>query len=218
MSRLLNDLEKDVLEAFFSLDESAAFVLTGGAALAEYHLHHRLSHDLDLFTLNEDAFTSVSQRILELAEKVNARVTPIRSLATLNQVIIEREGIEVKVDLVRDAGPMFGQPLQVGSIRVDSLENIGANKILALFGRAAARDYIDLYLILNEGGFTFEQLLILAKEKDLGLQEFYLAGWIKQQTPKLQTPPDILREMDLEEIKRFFLALADKLMSGLKPE
>ena len=218
MSRLLNDLEVDVLEAFFSLDESAAFVLTGGAALAEYHLHHRLSHDLDLFTLDEEAFASAGHKLSELARKINARVRPLRSLVTLNQAMVEREGIEVKVDLVRDAGPVVGQPMQVGSVRVDSLENIGANKILALFGRAAARDYVDLYLILNDGGFTFEQLLDLAKTKDPGLQEFYLAGWLKQQTPKLQTPPDMLREVDMEDVKVFFLELADRLMAGLKPE
>jgi len=218
MSTLLNRLERDVLEAFFLLKESESFVLTGGAALAEFHLQHRLSHDLELFTLDEKAFAAAGLRLPELAEKIDAQIKPIRSLVTLNQSVYVREGAEVKVDLVRDAGPTFGQPHRVGSVRVDSLENIGANKILALFGRAAARDYIDLYLILHEGNFNFQQLLDLAKKKDPGLQEFYLAGWLKQQTPKLQTPPEMVRPVSLEGVKGFFLEIADKLMGGLKPE
>ncbi|MBI5348331.1 MAG: hypothetical protein HZB77_03275, partial [Chloroflexi bacterium] len=43
-------------------------------------------------------------------------------------------------------------------------------------------------------------------------------GWIKQQTPKLHTPPTMLKEVDLEEVKRYFLKLADDLMAGLNPD
>ncbi len=218
MSSLLNPLEQDVLEAFFSFEESKGFVLTGGAALAEFHLRHRLSHDLALFTLDEKAFAAAGLRLDELAERTKAERRPIRSLVTLNQSIYTRGGLEVKVDLVREAAPSFGEPREIGSVRVDSLENIGVNKVLALFGRAAARDYIDLYFILQEGGFTFEHLLTRAKEKDPGLEEFYLAGWLKQQTPQLQTPPELLRAVELEEVKRYFLAVADDIVTRLKPE
>lgn len=47
-----------------------SFVLSGGTALAEYYLHHRLSEDLDFFTQNEidvqylqTFFSSVKQSI-----------------------------------------------------------------------------------------------------------------------------------------------------------
>lgn len=53
MSSLLSPLEQDILLAFFQLEEADEFVLTGGAALAEFYFQHRLSNDLDLFTLND---------------------------------------------------------------------------------------------------------------------------------------------------------------------
>ncbi|MBI3360060.1 MAG: nucleotidyl transferase AbiEii/AbiGii toxin family protein [Chloroflexi bacterium] len=218
MSSILSPLEQDILRAFFALDGAEAFVLTGGAALAEYYLQHRLSQDLDLFTLDEQVFVEIGDQLSELASKIGAEERPIRSLTTLNQVIFAREGQEIKVDIVRDSGPAFGEPRQVDVVRVDSLENIGANKVTALLGRAAFRDYIDLYFILREGGLTFEHLVALAKRKDTGLQEFYLAGWIKQQTPKLHTPPTMLKAVDFEEMKRYFLQLANELMAKQNPE
>ncbi len=218
MSNILSQFERDILEAFFALEKTDAFVLTGGAALAEFYFQHRRSDDLDLFTLDEQAFIEVSQQAKRVAQTVGAEEKPIRSLATLNQVSLERGGETVKIDFVRDSGPSFGQALQRGRVRVDALENIGANKILALFGRAAFRDYIDLYVILQTGRFTFEHLLSLAKQKDLGLQEFYLANWIRQQTPRLQSSPEMLKEIDLAEVKRYFLKLADELMAGLNPD
>jgi predicted nucleotidyltransferase component of viral defense system len=218
MSSILSALERDLIEAFFTLEGSASFVLTGGAALAEFYFQHRLSNDLDLFTLSEQDFVEVGNRLDSLAEKAHAEEKPIRALTTLKQVYFVRDGKEIKLDIVRDSGPQFGNPQVRGRIRIDSLENIGANKVTALFGRAAFRDYVDLYFILREGGFSFEHLLNLAKQKDIGLQEFYLAGWIKQQTPRLQTPPTMLKQVDFDEMKKFFLRLADELMAGQNPD
>lgn len=218
MSHVLSAFERDILEAFFALDKSEAFVLTGGAALAEFYFQHRRSNDLDLFTLDEQAFATVTQQVRTMAQTLGAEEKPTRALLTLNQVSLIRDGETVKIDFVRDSGPFFGQINLQGSVRVDALENIGANKLLALFGRATFRDYIDLYIILQDGQFTFTHLLNLAKQKDLGLQEFYLAHWIHQQTARLHSPPTLLKDIDLEEVKRYFLRLADELMAGLNPD
>jgi hypothetical protein len=45
----LGPLQQKFLQAFFSKEKR--FFLTGGAALAGFHLGHRETHDLDLFTL-----------------------------------------------------------------------------------------------------------------------------------------------------------------------
>ena len=47
----LTALQKDFLNAFFGHEDR--FFLTGGAALAGFHLGHRETHDLDLFTLSD---------------------------------------------------------------------------------------------------------------------------------------------------------------------
>jgi len=43
-----------------------------------------------------------------------------------------------------------------------------ANKLCALFGRAAVRDYIDIYGVLKDGRYTGPELLQMATEHDPG--------------------------------------------------
>ena len=45
----LDRFQQEILEAFF--DREQRFFLTGGAALAGFHLGHRTTRDLDLFTV-----------------------------------------------------------------------------------------------------------------------------------------------------------------------
>ena len=58
-SQWLTPLQAAFLTRFFSTDTGQLFFLTGGTALAAYHLHHRLSVDLDLFTLDDLALVRV---------------------------------------------------------------------------------------------------------------------------------------------------------------
>jgi len=50
-SPALTPLKKDFLEAFFACE--SPFFLTGGPALGIFYLNHRLSYDLDFFSLEE---------------------------------------------------------------------------------------------------------------------------------------------------------------------
>jgi hypothetical protein len=58
----LTRLQRSLLEAFFRAE--SRFLLTGGAALAGFYLHHRPTLDLDLFTLDPAAFDT-GRRALE---------------------------------------------------------------------------------------------------------------------------------------------------------
>ena len=59
--------QRAFLLRFFSLDVGARFLLTDGTALAAFYLRHRLSRDLDLFTLDAEALPEVDRRIERLA-------------------------------------------------------------------------------------------------------------------------------------------------------
>ncbi len=50
----------------------AGFFLTGGAALAGFHLLHRTTDDLDLFTSDEGAFLRGPRALQELANEIGA--------------------------------------------------------------------------------------------------------------------------------------------------
>jgi hypothetical protein len=50
-----------------------------------------------------------------------------------------------------------------------------ANKVTALFGRAAPRDYIDVHAALVSNRYTPDRLLVLAKEHDDGFDPEWFA-------------------------------------------
>ena len=152
--------------------------LTGGGALAEFHLGHRLSNDIDLFTQDKEAWQNIEIDIRAAAAEIGVDVEfrAAKKGNELHRAILKPLGEpEVKIDIVHDAPPHFGEPnVQPDGIIVDALENIAVGKLLALYGRAYPRDFLDVYFLLNSGQ-EFDYLLALGKEKDPGLFEEYLA-------------------------------------------
>jgi hypothetical protein len=112
---------------------------------------------------------------------------------------------------------MFDVPQVFEAVRVDSQLNIGVNKVTAL-SRLAARDYVDLFF-LTRAGLKFDELLTLAKQKDPGLEEFYL-GMALRAVDKIELGdlPTMLKPLDLNELKTYFQALAVEVAQHVKPE
>ena len=215
-SEWLTPLQLAVLEQFFATDAGKHFFLTGGTALAAFYLHHRQSVDLDLFTLDDLAMREASLYLPRLAADLGCQIGRARTTEHFRQFLLEPEtGHPLQVDLVRDFGPQYGQHGTVGDIIVDSIENIGANKLTAILGRTEAKDFVDLYFILR-AGYEFEDLLAKAREKDLGLQPFFMAGTLLQ-VRHLHTLPNTTPPLALAELQAFIVSLADQLLDRLRP-
>ncbi|MBN2148400.1 MAG: nucleotidyl transferase AbiEii/AbiGii toxin family protein [Anaerolineales bacterium] len=211
-------LQDRFLERFFAGPLAEHFYLTGGTALARFYFHHRESMDLDLFTndFGQD-FAQVNQTVLGILHALELQITSQVVTDTFIQYIMaDQVGVSLKVDLVKDVPVHFGDLLTRGGVRLDSLENIGANKILAVFGRTDAKDFIDLYWILHHTELKFEQLFQQAKQKDLGLSEFYLA-YALQNVEKIRLFPRMLLPLPWEEVKAYFQAIARELLNRIKP-
>ena len=69
-----------------------------------------------------------------------------------------------RIDFAADV--RIREPDTEGSTAIVSLEELAADKVLALFGRAAARDFHDFSELRRH--FSWEQLFALATEKDAG--------------------------------------------------
>src|SRR5688572_29043130 len=67
----LSALQREVLAEFFR--QQSGFFLTGGAALVGYHLHHRATDDLDLFTVDAASFERGRRVLPAVAEHLGAR-------------------------------------------------------------------------------------------------------------------------------------------------
>lgn len=118
--------------------------------MAEFYLNHRKSEDIDLFTVNQNInFDQVNAEVLKIINNFSAQIERQVISPTFIQHILRIKKNFLKIDVVKDTLPYFGKVKIVDKIPVDSLENISVGKLLALFGRADAKDFIDLYFLLK---------------------------------------------------------------------
>jgi hypothetical protein len=149
--------------------------------LGGFHLHHRFSDDIDLFTRDADRIPLAQSLVEACLRACGLLVTDKRSGETMLQYLLEGDAHPShplrKLDVVLDTPPAFAAPELHGVIRVDALVSIAVNKLTAAFSRGdEIKDYVDLYFILKKKPFDLDALLPLAAQKDLGFDELRLAG------------------------------------------
>lgn len=177
----LSPLQEEILAAFFRREQR--FFLTGGAALAGFHLGHRRTADLDLFTTHLSTAGAPSTldagdaALRAAAEELGATVENLQTSPDFRRRQVTRGADRVVVDLVLER-VVQGYPDKpvIGDIRIDPPEEILANKLCALLSRSEPRDLVDVYA-LERTGLRVEQALQLAVRKDSGLTPAQLA-WV----------------------------------------
>jgi hypothetical protein len=171
----LTPLQKDVLGAFFHRERH--FFLTGGAALAGFHLHHRVTDDIDLFTVLPGAFERGPHVVAEVGSALGASVAVRQDAPGFKRYAVTRGDGTLIVDLVLDRGvQVCPTKLDRDGVVVDPLEEILANKLTTLVGRAEERDLVDVFFI-ERAGHPVESALSAALSKDGGCTPATLA-WV----------------------------------------
>jgi hypothetical protein len=175
----LTRLQADILEAFFSRE--TRFYLTGGGALAGYHLGHRETNDLDLFTLSP-AMEDGVRALREAARELGTSWQEVRTAPDFRRVLLTRGDESVVVDLVIERSEQVRPEKPThGVVRVDPPEEIFANKLCTLLGRAEIRDLVDVRAL--EGlGLGLKEALAAGQRKDGGLTPAQLAWVLSQMT------------------------------------
>jgi len=211
---LLTPAQAAVLEEFFRRTE--AYFLTGGTALAEFYLHHRTSADLDLFTMDDEAFRHGRRLLADVARTVGATLEVVREYPGYAEMRLNVAAESLKVDLVREtAAQIRAEKRQFGLARVDALEDIAANKVATLVGRAEVRDYVDLYF-LDQAGHRVADVLPDAQRKDAGVEAATVA-WVLGQV-RVRSIPDFLRKaLTVEELQEFVDRAAAELARASFP-
>jgi hypothetical protein len=208
----LTRFQAELLEAFFRQEDR--FFLTGGGALAGYHLGHRETHDLDLFTLAPAREDGV-RALRAAATKTGASWQDVRTAPEFRRALLSRGNDSVIVDLVVEhAEQLRPEKPRHGVVRVDPAEEIFANKLCALLGRSEVRDLVDVRAL--EGlGLSLAEALAAGQRKDGGLTPAQLAWVLSQITiGDTATLPGGLPPAELREYLR---ALIDRLVRLAHP-
>jgi hypothetical protein len=169
----LTELQCLVLELFFALPESDGFVLAGGAALVASGLTERPTHDVDLFGSDLATGIAAAADALEAASADRGWTTErIRDTATFRRLVVRSPGDELLVDLAVDSPPL-GVPTITAVGPTYPPQELAARKLLALFDRAEARDFVDVHTLSQR--FALDELLGLAGDLDEGFTPALLA-------------------------------------------
>lgn len=174
---IISNLQKAILTRFGQVLESEYFYLTGGTALAEFYLKHRKSNDLDFFTSEEELINPFSQRLEEMLKTEGMTIHRQRGFHSFVELLVKLREETTIIHLAVDSSFQFEQPKEFSmysGLKVNSLVDIASDKLLALFGRATLRDFIDVYALLKKNLFTTEELIEKSKVKDPGFDLYWL--------------------------------------------
>ena len=152
-------------------DLKTGFYLTGGTALSRGYLHHRLSDDLDFFVNDDPGFELWAGRILHaVGERGKWRMTVLQREERFVRFSLDPGEILLKVDLVNDVPSHIGQILSYESLgRLDSPENILANKITAAIDRREPKDMADIWGLCLKMRLSLIGAVTDAKSKAAGI-------------------------------------------------
>ncbi|MFZ2886388.1 MAG: nucleotidyl transferase AbiEii/AbiGii toxin family protein, partial [Minisyncoccia bacterium] len=166
MKTILSESQQKVLNLLAQEPSvTGPFYLSGGTALAEYYLHHRLSEDLDFFSVGEFDPSVISVVLKKI--QAAAKVTNVRYQQSFNRNLffLETVGETIKTEFTYYPFERIGSGQKVGNLEIDSLEDIAVNKLFTIFQKPRSRDFIDLYCIMQKESWTIAELTKKAQIK-----------------------------------------------------
>ncbi len=136
----------ELLRTLMLSEELQDFFLVGGTALA-LQLGHRISVDIDMFTLND--FNS-DELIFKLSKHISiSSISKSKNSLSLEVLDTSENDEAVKIDLIKYSYPLINTVAEIDSIRLLSIEDIIAMKLSAVTGRGAKKDFYDIFFLLK---------------------------------------------------------------------
>jgi hypothetical protein len=161
---VLSPLQERIAEIVAGLDEAEGFALAGGAALIARGDVRRQTRDLDFFGLSGDAVDRLAPAVRGALSAAGFIVGHAQVNPGFVRLIVSDGDERTELDLAADAR-LF--PAERGRLAPTLTgEELAVDKVLAVFGRAEARDFADLMAL--EPRYGLDRLCELAAEKDLG--------------------------------------------------
>lgn len=208
-------LAKEQQRALGRLTQLAAvkgFYLAGGSAIG-WHLHHRRSNDLDLFSDSEADLGRVERAVKRL---------PGATVISVSDTTLKIELGGTLVDIVSYPYPPLEPPTKgPAGCRVAGLLDLAVMKLSAVARRGIRRDFWDLK-VLVQSGISIEEIA-RAYVRRFRVSEGDLYPVLRSLTyfedaEKDPSFPEGMTRRSWEATKRFFVGRAAKAMRALLEE
>ena len=148
---------QSVLDKIKTISEIKTFYLSGGTALSLL-LGHRESEDLDFFTKTSFQPQELQQKLLQQGNLENLTIAE----GTLNLFIdkVKLQFLYYPYNLLEELIPWSG-------INLSSFVDIACTKLMTVSMRGSKKDFIDLYVILQQ--MTLQELFSKLEKKYTGV-------------------------------------------------
>lgn len=209
----LDAAQRLVLEHLARSDLAPHFTLTGGTALAAFHLHHRRSDDLDLFSEEDVPLDRVNGFLQDIS---GLEITSFQRRFDRKIFTANASGQPLKIEFTKFPYPhVCGREEVATGLWVDSSNEILVNKLLAMTDRREPKDDVDVYFLLQRPESpTLLQAMQLAERKfgvpglRYSLQSRLLAvpAELPPTTPPVQR--EVIAAAFVDEVKRLVATFA----------
>lgn len=185
------------------------FYLTGGTALAAYHLYHRISDDLDFFTTDEPDTIFLQSFVEIVKDALGAREVRFERVHDRRVFFFVLPEGELKIEFTRYPFQQIESPVVRDGVRVDELRDLAANKLRAFLDRFEPKDFVDLYFIFRT--IPLKNVWQDAEQKfGMKIEPLFLGGELMK-VRRIEALPKMLKPLTIEELKAFFIEQAKQL-------
>lgn len=201
---IFTPIQKSVFDAF-AKNESLRrqFYFTGGTALSIFYLQHRYSEDLDFFSLKPFNDEEVLAFINELSKELKLEYTVNKQNVVTTFQFSKQGELLLKIDFGHYPYPLVDDGKIVDNVQIDSLFDIATNKLLTIIMRQNAKDFVDLYFLLQKDYSVWDLIYSLEAKFRMEPDILYLASdFLKSQ--RFEVLPKMIKPLELSELKDFF--------------
>lgn len=199
--------------------ERFGFALAGGYAVQAAGFLRRPSEDIDLFTVWErrGEFETAANAIVAAYRSAGLQVETERRHDTFTRLTVSDGVRTAKVELGVDLRTK--EPVRISVGPVLHPDDAVANKVMALYERALARDFIDIDAVLQSGRYDRDGLLRLAERSDITFDRGMFADALAQ--AQLLDDDDFapygVVGAQLDDLRRRFAQWRAELVGGSGP-
>lgn len=209
---ILSKNQRKILEAIGS-DKLFCenFYLTGGTALAEFYLRHRLSEDLDFFSEKEFDQQAVFVFFKKNQKSLGIKKTDYQQSFNRNLFFLYLSNDIIKTEFTYFPFPRIETAIKKNGMAIDSVLDIAVNKVFTIYQKARARDFIDLYFIIKKYKFNLKDLIKEAKVKFDWHIDFLQLGSQFLKAQEVKDFPKMKIKENRKDWQKFFLNEAKAL-------
>ncbi len=213
---ILSDSQRRILSCIAEEDAvTRRFYLSGGTALAEYYLQHRLSEDLDFFSEEEFEPQAISSFFKKIQKRAGIRTISYEQSFNRNLFFLDLDNDRIKTEFTYFPFPRIERGGKEGKLEVDSLLDIAVNKLFTIHQKPRSRDFIDLYCILQkEKSWSIDDLAKKVRIKFDHVVDILQLGAQFAKSETLKDYPKMLAPVMESEWQSFFMREAKRIVKA----